>query len=83
MVKAFRKALELPGSAPLIVSHNPQQDGKTVWLNLGGVKNHHVVYSANQDRLAMFIRVGQEMVPLEYPAEHILDFANSLEMAQQ
>jgi hypothetical protein len=39
------------------------------------------VYSANPDRLAVFIRVGREMVPLEYPAEHILDFANRLDLA--
>jgi hypothetical protein len=71
-VKAFRKALDLPGSAPLIVSHNPQPDGDTVWLNLGGVKNHHVVYSAKRDAVAIFTRTRERMIPLTYPSERLV-----------
>jgi hypothetical protein len=71
-VKAFRNALDLPGSAPLIVSHNPQSDGKTVWLNLGGVKNHHVVYSAKRDEVAIFTRARGRMIPLTYPSERLV-----------
>ena len=82
-VKAFRKLLGVEKGTPLIVSHTPLSYDGTLWMNAGEIKNHHVVYSANQDRLGVFIRVGREMVPLEYPAEHILDFANRVETASQ
>jgi hypothetical protein len=78
-VKAFRARLGAEKGTPLIVSHTPLSYEGTVWTNAGEFKNHHVVYSANQDRLAVFIRVGREMVPLEYPAEPILEFANRLD----
>jgi hypothetical protein len=80
-VKAFRARLGAEKGTPLIVSHTPLSFDGTLWTNAGEIKNHHVVYSANPDRLAVFIRVGREMVPLEYPAEHILDFANRLDLA--
>lgn len=79
-VKAFRARLGAEKRTPLIVSHTPLSLDGTVWTDAGEIKNHHVVYSANQDRLAVFIRVGREMVPLEYPAEHILEFTNRLDL---
>ncbi|MDH3475303.1 MAG: metallophosphoesterase [Rhodospirillales bacterium] len=82
-VKAFRARLGAEKGTPLIVSHTPLSLEGTIWTNAGEIKNHHVVYSANQDRLAVFIRVGREMVPLEYPAEHILEFANRLDLDRQ
>ncbi len=80
-VKAFRAKLGAEKGLPLIVSHTPLSSEGTVWINAGDIKNHHVVYSANRDSLALFIRVGREMVPLEYPAEPLLEFANRMEAA--
>jgi len=80
-VKNFRSRLSADKHAPLIVSHTPLTNDGTVWTNVAEIKNHHIVYSANRDRLAVFIRVGREMIPLEYPAEHILEFANQLDRA--
>lgn len=78
-VKAFRAVLGAEEATPLIVSHTPQAEGETVWPHVGEIKNHHIVYSANQDKLALFVRLGGEMVPLEYPVERLLAFANGLD----
>jgi hypothetical protein len=82
-VKVFRDKLGVKKGTPLIVSHTPLSFDGTLWADAGEIKNHHVVYSANQDRLAVFVRVGHEMVPLEYPAEPLVDFANRLELADR
>jgi len=82
-VKVFRERLGAEKGTALIVSHTPLSYEGTVWTDAGEIKNHHIVYSANRDRLAIFIRIGREMVPLEYPAEHILEFANRLDLARQ
>ncbi len=78
-VKTFRAKLGAEKGLPLIVSHTPLSSEGTVWINAGEIKNHHVVYSANRDSMAIFIRVGREMVHLEYPAEPLLEFANRME----
>lgn len=80
-VKKFRAILGVEKGTPLIVSHTPQSFDGTVWTNAGDIENHHVVYSANRDRLAVFIRVGGEMIPLEYPVEPVVEFANRLDPA--
>ena len=82
-VKTFRAKLGAEKHTPLIVSHTPMSFEGTLWTNVGEIKNHHVVYSANQDSLAVFVRLGREMIPLEYPAEHIVEFANRLDVTAQ
>ncbi|MDJ0894077.1 MAG: metallophosphoesterase [Alphaproteobacteria bacterium] len=77
-VKAFRERLGVDKGTPLIVSHTPQSFNAAVWTNVGEIKNHHIVYSAYSDRLAVFVRIGREMIPLEYLAEDLVDFANRL-----
>ena len=81
-VKTFRARLGVEKRTPLIVSHTPLSHDGTLWTDAGEIKNLHIVYSANRDRLAIFIRVGREMVPLEYPAEPILEFANQMDRAE-
>ena len=68
-VIAMRKALGLHRSVPLIVSHNPPSESATFWLDVGGIPGHHVVYSAREDACAVFTRIGQEILPLEYRGE--------------
>ena len=79
-VRTFRERLGVDKGTPLIVSHTPLSFDGTIWTDAGEIKNLHVVYSANRDRFAVFIRIGREMVPLVYPAEEILAFANRLDM---
>jgi predicted phosphodiesterase len=71
-VRGLIKALKLPDSSYFIVSHNPQPEGGPVWTDLGGIKNHHLLYSARSDFTAVITRVGGEMVPLIYPCESLL-----------
>jgi hypothetical protein len=71
-VAALRKALGAGKTEAVIVSHNPPSEDETVWLDFGGIKGHHLVYSAHDDSFAVFTRVGSEMVPLEYRGEPLL-----------
>jgi hypothetical protein len=73
-VAALRKALGAGRSEALIVSHNPPSRDETFWLDVGGIKGHHMVYSANDDAFAVFTRIGGEMVPLEYRGEALSRF---------
>ena len=79
-VKRFRKALEAGKETPFIVSHTPLSRSGAVWTDAGDICAHHIMFSANPNRLAIFIRSGGEMIPLEYPSEPLLKFANSLEI---
>ncbi|HSF15024.1 MAG TPA: hypothetical protein VLK65_05685 [Vicinamibacteria bacterium] len=71
-VAAFKKALGLPRTAPLIVAHSPRQDGGTVWMDLGGIKAHHLIFSGGSSEVAVFTRIGGEMTPLVYPSEPLM-----------
>ena len=73
-VVALRKALGADRSDALIVSHNPPSEEETFWLDVGGIKDHHMVYSAHDDSFAVFARIGEAMVPLEYRGEPLLDY---------
>jgi len=72
-VKRFRRTLGLPKHAPLIVAHTPLGDEDTVWLDVGEITGHHVVYSAHVHRMASIMMVNDVAVPLEYIAEPRLD----------
>lgn len=76
-VAALRKALGAGKSEALIVSHNPPSEEETFWLDVGGIKGHHMVYSAHEDSFAVFTRIGGEMVPLEYRGEPLLSHLDS------
>lgn len=65
-VRALRSALGVPASTALIVSHNPPRDGESAWRDLGGIEDHHLVYSALDDRVSVFTRIGDRLVPLTF-----------------
>ncbi len=75
-VNRFRKSLGLARESPLIVAHHPVDDEQTVWLNARRFQHHHVVFSARNDQIGSFVRIGGEMVPQVYPAEPLLDWVN-------
>jgi len=72
-IKRFRKSLGLDESIPFIVAHYPQSKDGTLWLNVEGIPNHHILFSARSDQVALFTRVNGEMVPQIYPAERLLE----------
>jgi len=68
-VKSFRQQLGVAKHTPFIVSHTPVTSQGAVWTDLAGIKNHHVVFSARPDKVAVMIRDRHEMIPLMYPVE--------------
>lgn len=78
-IKAFRANLGADKHTPVIVSHTRLSQTETFWIDAGKIKNHHIVFSANSEALAVFIRANQSMVPLEYTAEQLLTHFNRLD----
>jgi hypothetical protein len=70
-VRSLQKALGKKKSEALIVSHNPREGEDTVVLELGGIKGHHLVYSAKEDRVSVFTRIDGRIVALTFPGRPI------------
>jgi hypothetical protein len=79
-VKHFRRALQLDKGTPFIVGHTPIDRQGTLWLNVDGIANHHVLFSANPDQVGVFTRVDDVMVPLVYPVDALTPIINRLEV---
>lgn len=75
-VRRFRKSLGLDPEIPFIVGHTPIDRLDTLWLDVGGFRHHHILYSANPDRVGVFTRIGDTMVPLRYPVEPLRRIIN-------
>ncbi len=73
-VKRFRQTLGLSKHAPVFVGHTPLSSQETVWLDIGGIVGHHLVYSAHTHRLAAIIMSDGRMTPLEFVPEPALAF---------
>lgn len=82
-VEAFKRALGAEHDTPLIVGHTPLTSSETLWMEAGGIEYHHILHGAHPDKVAVFAGVQGRMVPLEYPAERLLDFANSLDVNEE
>jgi len=78
-VKRFRKALNLQGKAELFVGHTPLTRHETLWLNVGGIEHHDVVFSGNIPWIGVFTRVQEQMIPLRYRSESLLEILNNLD----
>ena len=80
-VKTLRGSLGARKDTPFLVSHTPLSRSDAYWLNAGEIPGHHIIFSANPEKSAVFIRSGKEMIPLELPGEALLDFTNALSAA--
>jgi len=78
-VKRFRKSLNLQGKAELFVGHTPLTRHDTLWLNVGGIEHHDVVFSGNLPWIGVFTRVKDQMIPLRYRSESLLEVLNNLD----
>ena len=72
-VKRFRKSLGVEEARPFIVAHYPQSAQGTLWLDAGEIPNHHIVYSARSDRVALFTRIDGELLSQVYPVRQLRD----------
>jgi hypothetical protein len=77
-VKKFRKSLKVSPKTPFFVGHTPMDPFGSYWLNAGAIKNHHVIYSAHDDGPSIFIRIGDNFMPISFPAEPLTEFINDL-----
>ncbi len=75
-VEAFRSNLDLPPNANVIVAHTPLTHDESFWVNANGIPDHHIIYSAHRNSVGVFVRLGGMLMPLDYPSEPLLDFAN-------
>lgn len=75
-IKRFRRTLGLPKQAPMIVAHTPLAKDETLWMNVGDIQGHHVVYSARTDRLAVFVASGGDVWPLEFFSDSAMALLN-------
>jgi len=80
-IKALRKTLDAAKSTPVIVGHTPLDPFGTIWQNVGGIKNHHIVYSSHQEGPGFFIKINGKMVPLSYPSEPLVKLINKMKHA--
>ncbi len=77
-VKRFRKALDLADDTEFFVGHTPMTRDDTLWLKIGGIENHHVIFSGNTPWIGVFTQIGKRMIPLRYHTEHLLPVINAL-----
>lgn len=70
-VKRFRKVLDLPKGIPFIVGHTPLDPFGSYWRDVGGIKNHHIIYSGHQEGAEALLLDGSQVIPLEFPAEQV------------
>jgi len=77
-VKRFRKVLKLAPDSELFVGHTPLTRQETLWLDVAGIENHHVVFSGNSPWIGVFTRVNGHMIPLRYRCERLLPIINGL-----
>jgi hypothetical protein len=77
-VKRLRKALDLDKDADLFVGHTPLNRQDTLWSDVGGIANHHVVFSGNQPWVGVFTRVDGHFIPLRYRSERLCSRIDTL-----
>jgi hypothetical protein len=72
----FRRLIGLDVAAPVLVGHTPLSGDGSLWLNAGGIKNHHVLFGANPRWVGLVTRVGKHLLPLRYPTEPLTAVLN-------
>ncbi len=77
-VKRLRKALGLGKEADLFVGHTPLDRSETLWTDIAGIPNHHVVFSGNIPWIGVFTRIDGHFIPLRYRREPLLPLINAL-----
>ncbi len=70
-VKRLRKSLDLAKDTHLFVGHTPLNRTETLWSDVGGIPNHHVVFSGNNPWIGVFTRIKGQFIPLSYHTEPV------------
>ena len=72
-VRSFRAALGLDRSAVFVTAHTQLSEAGCFWLDVAGIKNHHIIDSSGSGEFAVIAGVGAELSPFVYRAEALLD----------
>ncbi len=75
-IAAFRKRLGLEANAPILAGHTPLSNDGTLWINAGGIPNHHVLLGSHPDWAGLMTRVGKHLLPMLYPSEPLTAVLN-------
>lgn len=75
----FRKLLQVGKNTPVVVGHTPLSVDDTLWENVGGIENHHIVYCSDSKWVGLMAQIGNKLYPFRYPAEPLIPVLNSLE----
>ncbi|MBF0469942.1 MAG: metallophosphoesterase [Gammaproteobacteria bacterium] len=78
-VKRLRKTLGVDKDAALVVGHTPYSAEDTIWTNIGGIDNHHVVFSSGQDWVGTITLIEDTAYPFRYHAEPLTEVINRIE----
>ena len=71
-VRNFKKGLGFTEETPLIVGHTPPTQDSTLWLDVGGIKNHHVLFNSRLEGVPVFTRIGDTVMALMYRHEKLV-----------
>ncbi len=82
-VKRFRNTLNLEADAEFFVGHTPLTRDGSLWLNVGGIEHHDVVFSGNIPWIGLFTRIDGEMIPLKYRSEQLLSVINDMDSQEE
>lgn len=77
-VRRLRRRLGVDADTPFVVGHTPLSPDDTLWVNAGGIENHHVLFGANPHQVGVITRPRGKLVPLTYPSEPLLPVYNRL-----
>lgn len=77
-VVRFRKGMNVAPDTPFIVAHNPLSRDVSVWMDVGEIRNHHIVFSGRTDQISVFVQIKGILSPLVYTTEPLLDLINRL-----
>ena len=75
----LRKSLNVSPETPFIVAHNPLSEDVSFWLDVGDIKNHHIVFSGRTNQISIFFKIRDQIVPFVYTVEpNIIHLLNQL-----
>lgn len=77
-IKRFRKSLGLTSKANFIVGHTPMDPFGSYWFNAGGIKKHHIIYSAHTEGASLLINSKGSFMPISFPAEPLTKIINNI-----
>lgn len=76
-IERLRKTLGLEKQTPQIVGHSPLGREDTLWMDAGGIKQHHILFSAGEDWVGAMTWVRGTLIPLRYPTEPLVPLLES------